>query len=140
MSKTGTSDPIALATWKSGRSGTPVTPNGMTAGVPLRPVFHVASAMGSEVPVFDIAQRSGDSDLLVRTSAQGDALAETLGPRRVALMRGHGCVVAMGDLRAAGHTAAPLEPNAPPLLQARNLGWTIAFRSRYTAVNTADRR
>lgn len=98
-----------------------VIPFGVT-GVPLRPVFHVASAMGSEVPVFDIAQRSGDSDLLVRTPAQGDALAETLGPRRVALMRGHGCVVAMGDLRSAVFTAVYLERNAMLVLQARQLG------------------
>lgn len=98
-----------------------VIPFGVT-GVPLQPIFHVASAIGPELPVFDIAQRSADTDLLVRTPAQGDALAATLGPRRVALMRGHGCVVAMSDLRSAVFTAVYLERNAILVLQARQLG------------------
>lgn len=65
-------------------------PFGIT-GVPLKPVIHVASSMGPEVPVWDIAEKFGDhTNLLVINVAQGDDLAKKIGQGRVALMRGHG--------------------------------------------------
>src|SRR5215213_9886682 len=63
-------------------------------GVPLRPIIHVAASIGAELPVWDIADDFGETDMLVRTMAQARSLAQTLGPRAVALMRGHGSVVA----------------------------------------------
>jgi ribulose-5-phosphate 4-epimerase/fuculose-1-phosphate aldolase len=65
-------------------------PFGIT-GVPLKPVIHVASSMGPNVPVWDIADKFGDhTNLLVTNVDQGRDLAGCIGQGRVALMRGHG--------------------------------------------------
>ena len=66
-----------------------VLPFGITA-TPLRPVIHSGSFMGEHVPVWDIRDRFGDTNLLVTNMPQGRDLAKTLGGNHVALMRGHG--------------------------------------------------
>src|SRR4051812_28549878 len=76
-------------------------------GVPLRPIFHVAASIGPEIPVWDIAAQFGETDMLVRTVEQGRSLAEALGARRGALVRGDGSVVAGPDVR--GRTSARAE-------------------------------
>jgi ribulose-5-phosphate 4-epimerase/fuculose-1-phosphate aldolase len=91
-------------------------------GVPLRPIFHVAASIGAEIPVWDIAAHFGETDMLVRTVEQGRSLARALGAGRVALMRGHGSVVAGPDVRAVTSTCVYLEVNARLLLQALALG------------------
>ncbi len=98
-----------------------VIPFGVTA-VPLRPIYHMGSVIGHEIPVWDVATRSGDTDLLVRDEQQGDDLAAALGRRTVVLMRGHGCVVAGADIRAVVFTAIYLERNATLLMSASALG------------------
>jgi ribulose-5-phosphate 4-epimerase/fuculose-1-phosphate aldolase len=98
-----------------------VIPFGAT-GVPLRPIYHMGSVIGQEIAVWDIAKRFGDTDLLVRAEAQGDDLAAALGTRTVVLMRGHGCVVTGGDVRAAVFAAVYLERNATLLAEALRLG------------------
>jgi ribulose-5-phosphate 4-epimerase/fuculose-1-phosphate aldolase len=80
--------------------------------VKLRPLFHMAASLGADVPVWDIRDRFGDTDMLVRTMEQGHDLARALGPRRVALMRGHGSVVAAASMREAVVTAVYLMVNA----------------------------
>src|SRR5439155_4204228 len=57
---------------------------------PLLPVIHSASEIGLNVPVWDIAEKFGDTSLLVTNAAQGRDLAQKLGRDSVALMRGHG--------------------------------------------------
>ena len=91
-------------------------------GVPLRPIAHLAAPIGAEIPVWDIADKFGDTDMLVRNMAQGRSLAQTLGDRRVALMRGHGSVVAGPNVRAVTSICAYLELNARLLMQALALG------------------
>ena len=91
-------------------------------GVPLRPVYHMGSVIGHEIPVWDIAKRFGDTDLLVRDARQGDDLVAALGQRTVVLMRGHGCVVTGTDVRAAVFAAIYLERNATVLADALRLG------------------
>ena len=98
-----------------------VIPFGVT-GVPLRPIYHMGSVMGHDVPVWDIAKLFGDTDLLVRDAAQADSLAAALGQWTTVLMRGHGCVVTGTDLRAAVFTAVYLERNATLLAAALRLG------------------
>jgi HCOMODA/2-hydroxy-3-carboxy-muconic semialdehyde decarboxylase len=99
----------------------PVVPFGVT-GVPLRPMFHLAAIIGGDIPVWDIRDNFGDTNLLVTTNAQGRDLAGTLGPRRVALMRGHGCVVAGGSLKEAVMASVYLQVNARLLLESLRLG------------------
>ncbi|MFN2460385.1 MAG: class II aldolase/adducin family protein [Candidatus Velthaea sp.] len=100
---------------------TATIPFGVT-GVPLRPIFHMASVIGSHVPVWDIAARFGDTNLLVTTNDMGDDLAAALGPNRVALMRGHGSAVAGKTLRDAVFTSVYLQVNANLLATALALG------------------
>lgn len=89
---------------------------------PLEPVFHIGAFLKSATPVFDIAERFGETDMLVRTAAQGAALAETLGQGAAVLMRGHGSVVVAPSLETAVARAVWLEANAKILLSARSLG------------------
>jgi HCOMODA/2-hydroxy-3-carboxy-muconic semialdehyde decarboxylase len=98
-----------------------VIPFGVT-GVPLRPVFHMAGLLGTSVPVWDAQDEFGDTDMLVRSLEQGASLARTLGARRVALMRGHGSVVAGAALREVVITAVYMEVNARLQMQALGLG------------------
>jgi HCOMODA/2-hydroxy-3-carboxy-muconic semialdehyde decarboxylase len=89
---------------------------------PLRPILHVAGGIGATIPVWDIRAGFGDTNLLVTTMAQGRDLAATLGEAAVALMRGHGCVVAAATLKQAVTTAIYLQVNAALLLDALKLG------------------
>ena len=96
-------------------------PFGVT-GLPLRPIFHMASLLGSEIPVWDIADEFGETDMLVRAMDQGRSLARTLGRRRVAQMRGYGSVVAGRTLREVVTTCVYLEQNARLHIQSTALG------------------
>src|SRR5438034_1153668 len=58
--------------------------------VPLRPVIHSGSFIGAHVPVWDMADNFGDTNLLVSNTAQGRDLARCLSDNNVVLMRGHG--------------------------------------------------
>ena len=99
----------------------PVVPFGV-AGVPLKPMFHLAALIGDDIPVWDIRDNFGDTNMLVTTNAQGRDLAAALGPRRVSLMRGHGCVVAGGSLKEAVMASVYLQVNARLLLESLKLG------------------
>jgi ribulose-5-phosphate 4-epimerase/fuculose-1-phosphate aldolase len=96
--------------------------------VPLRPIAHLAAPIGAEIPVWDIADEFGETDMLVRNMEQGRSLAQALGSRRVALMRGHGSVVAGPNVRAVTSICVYLELNARLLLQALALG-TVQYLS-----------
>ena len=67
-------------------------PFGVT-GVKLRPLYHMAAFIVDEVPIFDIQNDFGITNMLIHNSAQGHALAQTLGDKPAALMRGHGAVI-----------------------------------------------
>ncbi len=92
-----------------------------TSDVPLRPIFHMGSVVGRQVPVWDIADDFGPTDLLVTTPAMGASLAAALGNGRVVLMRGHGSSVVGRTLREVVFTSVYLQKNAELSLAARNL-------------------
>jgi ribulose-5-phosphate 4-epimerase/fuculose-1-phosphate aldolase len=72
---------------------------------PLRPIFHMASFIGQGVPVFEIRDAEQGTDLLVKSTYLGHALARTLADKPAALMRGHGAVVVGENLpRAVGRS------------------------------------
>jgi ribulose-5-phosphate 4-epimerase/fuculose-1-phosphate aldolase len=98
-----------------------VIPFGITA-TPLRPVMHMSASMGLHVPLWDSRTAFGDTNLLVTNSEMARDLAATLGPHSVALMRGHGCVVAGTSLRDVVFNSVYLELNAALQLQASALG------------------
>ncbi|MBV9523901.1 MAG: class II aldolase/adducin family protein [Alphaproteobacteria bacterium] len=91
-------------------------------GVAIRPILHMAGAIGEKPPVWDIRDKFGDTDMLVVTMEQARDLARTLGGGTVALMRGHGCVVAAPGIREAVMTAIYLAANAALQMAALRLG------------------
>jgi HCOMODA/2-hydroxy-3-carboxy-muconic semialdehyde decarboxylase len=97
------------------------------SSLPLRPVWHQACSMGAHVPVWDIRDRFGDTNLLVTDVEQGADLARTLGRNNVALMRGHGFAAAAASLREAVTMAVFLPRNARILTTATLLGGSVTY-------------
>ncbi len=95
--------------------------------VRLRPVATTASFLSPAVPVFEMRQSAGMTNLLVDDTARGKALAEVLGAPPVALVRGHGDVVVGPSVRRAVSRAIYTEINARLELQAVMLGGPITF-------------
>ena len=62
-------------------------------GVPLRPMYHQAAFLAAGVPVFEIRDVAGMTNMLIETAALGSALARRLADKPAVLMRGHGAVV-----------------------------------------------
>ena len=106
-----------------------VLPFGISTA-PLRPVIHSGSFMGEHVPVWDIRDRFGDTNLLVTDIAQGRDLARTLSAHNVALMRGHGFVAAARSLIEAVRMSVYLPRNARVQLGAARLGGEVKALSR----------
>jgi len=96
-------------------------PFGIT-DVPLRPVIHSGSFMGTNVPVWDIADNFGDTNLLVSNMAHGRDLARCLGNNNVALMRGHGFAAAARSLIDVVRLSVYLPRNARVQLAAMQIG------------------
>jgi ribulose-5-phosphate 4-epimerase/fuculose-1-phosphate aldolase len=95
----------------------------------LRPVIHSGSFIGREVPVWDIADNFGDTNLLVTNIAQGRDLAKCLGENNVALMRGHGFASVGPTLIEVVRASVYLPRNARALMRATQLGGPIKYLS-----------
>jgi ribulose-5-phosphate 4-epimerase/fuculose-1-phosphate aldolase len=99
-----------------------VLPFGVT-GTPLRPVSHMAGFLLRAVPVFEIREAGGPAtDMLVRDRELGAALARTLGPAPVVLMRGHGFNTVGSSIRQAVSRAIYTDFNARVLTEALKMG------------------
>jgi HCOMODA/2-hydroxy-3-carboxy-muconic semialdehyde decarboxylase len=98
-----------------------VIPFGVT-GVAIRPILHLGSTIGGDVPVWDIRDKFGDTTLLVMNMEQARDLANSMQGGPVALMRGHGSVIGGRGLKEAVMTANYLQINARLQLQALQLG------------------
>ncbi len=98
-------------------------------GVSLRPIYHMSSFLGFGVPIFEISDTGGDgTDMLVSSPMLGEALARTLGPSAVSLMRGHGMVVVGSSIREAVFRGIYTMQNAHLQAEALKLG-TARFLS-----------
>jgi HCOMODA/2-hydroxy-3-carboxy-muconic semialdehyde decarboxylase len=106
-----------------------ILPFGIAQATPLRPVIHSGSFIGANVPVWDIADRFGDTDLLVRNMDHGRDLARTLGDNKVALMRGHGFASSGRSLIEVVRLSVYLPRNARALMRAKQLGGEIKYLS-----------
>lgn len=96
-----------------------VIPFGVT-GTRLRPVCHMSGFLGNKTPIYEIRDFIGErSSLLVTNQNLGRALAETLGDKNVALMRGHGSVAVGSSIKQVVYRAIYTEVNAR--LQAQSL-------------------
>jgi ribulose-5-phosphate 4-epimerase/fuculose-1-phosphate aldolase len=98
-----------------------VIPFGVT-GNRLRPIFHMAGFLGSGSTIYDIRDGAGDTDMLVRNSELGKALAQSLGNCSCVLMRGHGSTVVGNSIEQAVYRAIYAEVNAKLQAQAQALG------------------
>lgn len=79
---------------------------------PMHACFHNAAFLAGGVPVFDISEKFGKTDMLVSDSTKGVAFAECLGDKDVALMRAHGSVACGATLQLALFRAVFMEVNA----------------------------
>jgi ribulose-5-phosphate 4-epimerase/fuculose-1-phosphate aldolase len=96
--------------------------------VPLRPVMNQAGFLYPDVPVFEMRRVAGSRSLLVTNGELGKALAETLGNRPVALLRGHGNVIVGPNIRRVVARGIYTEVNARRLLvQAITLGGPLVY-------------
>jgi HCOMODA/2-hydroxy-3-carboxy-muconic semialdehyde decarboxylase len=94
-----------------------VIPFGITT-VPLRPLCNTAAFIGEGVPIFEIRDFQESGDIIVKTPHLGRSLADTLGPKPAALMRGHGAVVVGENLMLAVVRSVYLELSAKLQMQA----------------------
>jgi ribulose-5-phosphate 4-epimerase/fuculose-1-phosphate aldolase len=107
-----------------------ILPFGLVSATPLRPVIHSGSFLGAHIPTWDIADRFGDTNLLVANIEQGRDLAKCLGPGNVVLMRGHGFAAAAQSLIQVVRMSVFLPRNARALLRAVQLGGEIKYLSQ----------
>jgi HCOMODA/2-hydroxy-3-carboxy-muconic semialdehyde decarboxylase len=107
-----------------------ILPFGFTNGTPLRPVIHSGSFIGAKVPIWDIADKFGDTNLLVANVEQGQDLAKCLGQNNIALMRGHGFAAAARSLIEVVRMSVYLPRNARALWRARQLGGFVKYLSQ----------
>jgi HCOMODA/2-hydroxy-3-carboxy-muconic semialdehyde decarboxylase len=87
----------------------------------IEAMFHNAAFLANGVPVFDISEKFGATDMLVSDIPKGIAFAECLGGKDVALMRAHGSVACGPTLQAAVFRAVYTEVNS------RVQHWTVAL-------------
>jgi ribulose-5-phosphate 4-epimerase/fuculose-1-phosphate aldolase len=97
-----------------------VVPFGLV-GVSMQAMFHNAAFLAAGVPVFDIRDEFGATDMLVSSGARGIALAAAMGVKDVVLMRAHGSVACGPTLQTAVFRAIYTEVNA------RIQHWTTAL-------------
>jgi HCOMODA/2-hydroxy-3-carboxy-muconic semialdehyde decarboxylase len=118
-------------------------PFGITR-VPLRPTYHQSAFVAEGVPVFEIRDAGGMTDMLVGDARLGRALAQTLGGKPAALMRGHGAVVVADSIPTVVGRSIYLDINARVQAQAAALGGTITYldpeeAKKYYAPNNYER-
>jgi ribulose-5-phosphate 4-epimerase/fuculose-1-phosphate aldolase len=104
------------------------------ASVPLRPIYHMSGFLGAGAPVFDVRERFGKTDMLVRDRDQGAALAEALDDAAAVLMRGHGFVVVAESIAVAVYRALYTETNASLQQKAIALQGTVTYLSEEEAL------
>lgn len=111
--------------------------------IALGPMNHIAAFLGGGVPVFDIRGAGGDgTDMLIRNNALGRALAHSLGPHAVALMRGHGSVAVGPTLKHVVYRAVYTEVDARIEAEALAMGGKPEFlspREAAAASKTTDK-
>ena len=98
-----------------------VVPFGLV-GVTMQAMFHNAAFIAAGVPVFDIREKFGATDMLVGNGEKGVALASVMGKKDIVLMRAHGSVACGPTLQTAVFRAVYTEVNA------RIQHWTMALK------------
>jgi HCOMODA/2-hydroxy-3-carboxy-muconic semialdehyde decarboxylase len=71
------------------------------SNVPMRAMYHNAAFLAAGVPVFDIRDKFGATDIVISSAEKGAALAAVLADKPVALLRAHGMVAVGPSLPVA---------------------------------------
>lgn len=103
-----------------------IIPFGISS-VPIKPVYHMSAFIGEGLPIFDIRDASGMTNMLVNNAQRGSALAAELGDRPAVLMRGHGVAVVGPSIPFAVGRSIYLALNAAVQLQAIGLGGSVMY-------------
>ena len=106
----------------------PVIPFGVI-DVPLKPIYHRAAFIGLGVPIFEIRDAAGMTDLLIRNPELGRALAKSIADKPAVLMRGHGATVVGPSLQRLVGRSIFLAMNAS--LQAQAMALAPGGRINY---------
>ena len=89
----------------------------------VRPIFHMCGFLHGTPAPFDVADHAGPaSDLLIRSSQLGAALARHLGAAATVLMRGHGYTVVGANVPMATYRAIYAARNCEVQSSALGLG------------------
>ena len=104
-----------------------VIPFSIVSSVPMRSVYHMSGFLHAGVPIYEIRNEAGMSDMLIRSVELGGTLAGVLGAKSVALMRGHGNVVVGSTIPLAVYRAIYTEINARLQMQALALGGPVSY-------------
>ena len=95
--------------------------------VPLRPMYHMATFLVPGVPMFEIRTVQGQVGMLIDNEKVATALAQALGNKTVALIRGHGAVIVGSSVPDAVSSAIFLDVNARVQAQAIAFGGNISY-------------
>jgi ribulose-5-phosphate 4-epimerase/fuculose-1-phosphate aldolase len=94
--------------------------------VPMRAMYHNAAFLAAGVPVFDIREKFGATDIVISSADKGAALAKVLAEKPVALLRAHGMVAVGPSLPVAVFRAIFTVASADIQHQAMALGGPVA--------------
>lgn len=89
--------------------------------VPMQAMFHNAAFIAAGVPVFNIRDKFGATNMLCGDTPKAAALAQVMGGKDIVLMRAHGFVACGSTLQLAVFRAVYTEINA------RVQHWTVAL-------------
>lgn len=93
----------------------------------LRPICHMGSFLRNGVSVFEIRERFGATDMLIRNVEQGSALADVLAGDTVVLMRGHGFCSVGQTIPVAVFRAVYTQNNAELQSRTMALGGEVTY-------------
>ncbi|MBX9840743.1 MAG: class II aldolase/adducin family protein [Xanthobacteraceae bacterium] len=96
------------------------------SNVPMRAMYHNAAFLAAGVPVFDIRDKFGATDIVISSPEKGAALAQVLADKPVALLRAHGMVATGPSLPVAVFRAIFTVTSASIQHQALALGGPVA--------------
>jgi ribulose-5-phosphate 4-epimerase/fuculose-1-phosphate aldolase len=116
------------------------------SSTPLSACFHMAGFLGARVPVWDadtVYTEKDSQDMLVRNTKLGASLAKSLGEgselkHHVALMRGHGMVVAAESIEMVVFKSIYTAQNASVQQSAMGLGGKVKLFTPKEAEDTGN--
>jgi ribulose-5-phosphate 4-epimerase/fuculose-1-phosphate aldolase len=91
----------------------------------LKPIYHMSGFLGHGVPIFEIREAAGMTDMLIRNSALGRALAGALADKPMVLMRGHGATMVGTSIPQVVYRSIYAALNAALQAEAMRLGEPI---------------